>query len=371
MTALARAGRRAEALAHYADCAALLTRELGIAPAAETAALYAQILATDGEAVGARPPQQKKGATGTAAAAPPTFVGRARELARLDEALALALAGQGQVRLVMGEAGSGKTALLATFARRALAAHPHLLVVCGSGNAFTGLGDAYWPFLQMLRQLYAAPQADAAASTAVSPLQIQYLDTARPLVQQLVAQRSPALLPFLTGGGGATAVPDAPPISLFAPIDQALRAIAAEYPLLLLLDDLQWSDENSLNLLFHLSRRLAGRRILLLGAFRPAGMGQNQAAPIYLQTQDEAQQRPFVALIQEMQRYLGDIQLDLGQAAGQDFVTALLDSEPNHLDDAFRETLCWHTGGTPCSPLNCCAGCRHGAIWRATAVAFG
>jgi tetratricopeptide (TPR) repeat protein len=46
-------------------------------------------------------------------------------------------------------------------------------------------------------------------------------------------------------------------------------------------------------------------------------------------------------------RDLGDIQVDLDQAGGRPFVEALLDSEPNGLDVAFRETLTRHTGGNP------------------------
>ena len=52
--------------------------------------------------------------------------------------LAVALAGQGQVFLVTGEAGSGKTALMGAFARRALARHPALLVIGGRCDAHAG-----------------------------------------------------------------------------------------------------------------------------------------------------------------------------------------------------------------------------------------
>ena len=49
---------------------------------------------------------------------PQPFVGRKPTLAALQQALATTLTGHGQVRFVLGEAGSGKTALLAEFARR-------------------------------------------------------------------------------------------------------------------------------------------------------------------------------------------------------------------------------------------------------------
>jgi len=81
----------------------------------------------------------------------PVFVARERELQRLDGFLDAALAGHGQVCFVSGEAGSGKTALLTQFARRAEARHPELVVAMGQGDAQTGIGDAYLPFREVLR----------------------------------------------------------------------------------------------------------------------------------------------------------------------------------------------------------------------------
>ena len=48
-----------------------------------------------------------------------------------------------------------------------------------------------------------------------------------------------------------------------------LRALAEAHPLLLILDDLQWVDQTSAGLLFHLGRRLEGARILIVGTYRP------------------------------------------------------------------------------------------------------
>ena len=61
--------------------------------------------------------------------------------------------------------------------------------------------------------------------------------------------------------------------------------------------------------------------------------------------QETGQPDPLATLFNELQRYLGDIRIDLAQAEGQAFVDALLDSEPNRLGREFRETLCHHTGG--------------------------
>jgi adenylate kinase len=76
--------------------------------------------------------------------------------------LDLALAGKGRVVFVTGEAGSGKTALLREFARRAYLAAEELLVTSGSCNAQTGLGDPFLPFRQILRQLMCDIQMEPA-----------------------------------------------------------------------------------------------------------------------------------------------------------------------------------------------------------------
>jgi CubicO group peptidase (beta-lactamase class C family) len=83
----------------------------------------------------------------------PVFVARERELARLDSYLNTALVGQGQVVFVTGGPGRGKTALTNAFARRAMEAHPDLLVASGYCNAYSSVGDPYLPFREALGML--------------------------------------------------------------------------------------------------------------------------------------------------------------------------------------------------------------------------
>ena len=81
------------------------------------------------------------------------FVAREQELDQLHIFLDEALAGQGTVCFVTGEAGAGKTALVTEFARRAQAQHEDLLVAIGDCNAQTGIGDPYLPFREILGML--------------------------------------------------------------------------------------------------------------------------------------------------------------------------------------------------------------------------
>ena len=96
------------------------------------------------------------------------FVGRERELARLRSYLDNALAGQGKVCFVVGQAGSGKTALMAHFIQQALAADPDLVVAMGSCNAQTGIGDPYLPFREALTMLTGGAPAKQGAKEIAS-----------------------------------------------------------------------------------------------------------------------------------------------------------------------------------------------------------
>ncbi|MBU1878897.1 MAG: AAA family ATPase, partial [Chloroflexi bacterium] len=149
MRLLALDGQRGAALAHYETCRRLLADELGVQPERATVSLMERI--RDGEFVGVGVWEAPVRAISHAPTPPysptPTpFVAREHELAQLAGYLDQARAGAGRVVFVIGEAGSGKTALVKEFARRALATHDELVVAGGRCNAPTGSGDPYLPF---------------------------------------------------------------------------------------------------------------------------------------------------------------------------------------------------------------------------------
>ncbi|HUW14966.1 MAG TPA: BTAD domain-containing putative transcriptional regulator, partial [Anaerolineae bacterium] len=174
MRLLALTGRRSEALAQYEVCCQRLADELGVEPSPATTQLYERIcsgklgpatVAHTAPAQAARriPPFLETKATFEVER--PVFVAREQELATLDELLDRVLAGLGQVAFVAGEAGSGKTILIEEFAHRTQEAHPDLVVAGGRGAAYTGSGDAYLPFREILALLTGDVQARYAAGT--------------------------------------------------------------------------------------------------------------------------------------------------------------------------------------------------------------
>jgi predicted ATPase len=126
--------------------------------------------------------------------------------------------------------------------------------------------------------------------------------------------------------------------NLHGQFSAVLQALAAQRPLLLLLDDLQWADASSIDLLFHLGRHIGRSRILLAATYRPedVAVGWKDGA------------HPLGGVIGELKRDFGEIQVSLDRMAGDEgrrFVDALLDTEPNRLGAGFRQTLLQFTGG--------------------------
>ena len=295
------------------------------------------------------------------------FVGREQEVARLDGFLDRALAGQGQVAFIAGEAGSGKTALALEFARRAQATNSALVVAMGNCNAHTGLGDAYLPFREVLDLLLGDVEGKLAEG-AISAENAHRLRAMLLRSGQVLIELGPDLVDLFVPGTRLVGLLGRAALQKFGLTERmekltkhkqeqssqqrpaleqgqileqyarVLNGLAAQQPLLLIIDDLQWADSASLSLLFHIARRSESSPIMLLGAYRPDEIALGR----------DGGQHPLEKTLAELKRYYGDIVINVGQTGQQEgaqFVDALLDSEPNDLGPAFRQALLAHTEG--------------------------
>ena len=157
-----------------------------------------------------------------------TFVGRARELDLLGTRLDDARGGRGQLVLVTGEPGIGKTRLAEELGRRAEA----IGVPLGWGRASEDEGSPpYWIFRQLARS---------------------------------TGRAMPGLLTGGAGDGGSAGAR----FEAFEALADDLRAAAEAQGLLLVLDDLQWADAASLALLVHLARGIGRSRLMLVATYR-------------------------------------------------------------------------------------------------------
>lgn len=307
------------------------------------------------------------------------FVARERELSQLQVFLDLALSGQGQVVFVTGEAGAGKTALITEFARRAQAEHDDLLVAIGDCNAQTGIGDPYLPFREVLGLLTGDVEGkltqgaitEESASRLRDFLRVSghvLVDLGPDLIDILVPgvglatragtlvagkvgwlDRLDDLLERKTSGAGGSGSDRS---RIFEQSTNVLHALPAQQPLMLVLDDLHWSDASSIELLFHLGRRIGEARILMAGTYRPedVALGRAGTSTSPGTTPGQRRQHPLESVASEFKRYYGNIWVHLGradEAEGRQFVNALVDAEPNRLGETFRRALFQHTGGHP------------------------
>jgi carbon-monoxide dehydrogenase large subunit len=190
------------------------------------------------------------------------LVGRQRELDAVLRQWSEAARGTIRVVLVDGEPGIGKSRLLQAVAERT--AQDGAAVLRGGSSEAAGM-PPYLPFLEALGEYVLA--ADAATLRAQAGPLAPVLATILPeLVVRLGDLPSSYVLP-----------PEQARLRLFEAVDRFLGSIAAEQPVLLLLDDLQWADPATLELLCHIARRQrAGSPVLIVGAYRT---GELQLSP--------------------------------------------------------------------------------------------
>jgi adenylate cyclase len=374
-------GQRAAAFRQYDECERVLKKELNASPEEETTTLIEQINAgalkvptsfpVHPSHVPPRLPAFLEGVKGQDAGDRPVFVAREGELAQLGRHLATALDGNGHVVFVTGEAGRGKTALMDEFARHSQESYADLIVASGNCNAFSGVGDPYLPFRDVMEMLAGDVESRWAAG-AITREHARRLWALMPYTVQALVEAGPNLIDVFVSGAALTkrvsacmpdmagwqerlkelterekgASRDLEQRQLFEQYTQVLRTLAARGPVLVLLDDLQWVDVASTSLLFHLSRRLRGSRILILGAYRPSEVASGRPSG----DRGQDRQHPLVPVINELKRGFGDIHVDLGQTPPTEarrFVDAFLNTEPNNLGEDFRQGLFRHTNGHP------------------------
>ena len=245
----ARQGRRAAALRQYQTCVALLQKELGVEPEAETKRLYLEILqrpvaknaraAKSSAMASSRPPR---------AAADTPLIGRDDELAQLRQRLRDAWQGQGHVVLVRGEPGIGKSRLVDELTTGAMASGTRVVV----GHAYeSGQILPFRPWVDALRTGRVVAQiAEGGVGSRAARGELA------------------RLFPELAGGAAPPDITAESHLRLFETMDALIAELARQAPLLLVLEDLQWADDLSLRLLVFVTRQLSDRSVLIVGTFR-------------------------------------------------------------------------------------------------------
>ncbi len=337
-------GQRSAALLQFEQCKRLLTKELSVAPSAETLKLVDKIrtgsISQQGGVRGkleetdrAAPEQANNG-----------IVAREVELAWLENRLESAIQGQGKVLFITGDSGSGKTTLAKAFVARAFTLSDNIIALKGTCSIPGGVGSPYQPFREILLNLTRLeerfwnldeyPQQFAGQLMEARRIVLRFLEQQYPDFNAMLLS-PPVPLPSGTADGPDPFAVALQTGRLFDQFVQLFSRLSDHYPLLFVLDDLQWADEESLQLLSYLGRQLNGLAVLLVGIYRTEEVSAGRMN----------RRHPIETVVNELKRNYGEICLDLNNTDGRSFVGAYLNNFPNQLGQNFSETLYQHTGG--------------------------
>lgn len=202
-----------------------------------------------------------------------SFIGRSKEIEILNNALNQAETEKGKLVLVEGDSGFGKSALVREFLKN-LEQRTDVLIAATECNDIENL-NAYAPFKDLILRLNSATTSDKKLSFS--------------RIKKFVSEAGTSwigLIPVI-GGFAATGIDTYkayketykdtinPKIEglddVFKIFENEFKRLAVEKTLVLFIDDLQWADASSLNLLFALSKAIKSQpfKILLIGAYRP------------------------------------------------------------------------------------------------------
>jgi oligopeptide transport system substrate-binding protein len=269
MRAFCRLGQRGPALEQYRRCQETVRQELDAEPMVETTELYRAIVDGRfeiGPPEGAMPAPAVEDVSRLVAGYDPLeatallpLVGREREMAFLQDRYAGARQGRGELVLVSGEAGVGKTRLVSELARQLRWQGD--LVLSGRCYEF----ERFLPY---------QPVAEALGGV-VPALTLPELEAHPTWILAEVARLVPGLVEKVPGL-------DTPPalrsveerLRLFEGLFRFLAHLSAQGGLLLVLEDLHWATESTFHLVHYLARHLVTYPVLILATFRPEAVGR-------------------------------------------------------------------------------------------------
>lgn len=247
-------GDRAASVEVYRACVAILDRELGVSPLEETTELYEAILEEDLPRAPAIPRRVE-------AAPPPAigypFVGRTGSIDRIQSTIAT---GSGLI-VVEGELGTGKSRLLEELALRIPA--PGRTMVVGRAHR-TEMGVAYGPIQSILAEALERPEY------------LARFEAGPPSVKGEAARLLPTLGEAPSGDLGEPAARS----RFLDALSQMLGML--DDRVVLAIDNLQWADGATIELIGYLSRRLSRLGIVVLLTVRPEDTLADHPASVLL-----------------------------------------------------------------------------------------
>jgi len=245
----------------------------------------------------------------------PSMIGRTAPLAKLHAAWRNVVGGNRSVFWIAGDAGVGKTTLVEQF----ISELPGVLVMRGQCVEQYGAGEPYLPVLEALSQLCRTQPEVADLMRAFAPTWLVQLPWLMSDTDRATLYRD------LSGANQERKVRE---------ISELMGRFTAQHPLLLLTEDLHWSDTATLRLLDHFARRTSPARIMWLGTYRLM--------------QVIAESHPLKELRQELRLHRMCEEVVLDPFSEVEVAEYLESRMPDAgIQEAFIHKLHDHTGGLP------------------------
>lgn len=249
------------------------------------------------------------------------LVGRDAELHQLRRCMEEALAGRRQLVFVTGEPGIGKTTLVEAFLECVAGQRTPLWTAYGQCVEHYGTAEAFLPVLEGLGRLCCQPGSDR--------------------LVQLLHEHAPSWLvqlPGLIAEGAREALQRAGAgmsrERMLRELMVGLEAVAADTPIVLVLEDLHWSDYSTIDLIAALARRHEPARLLIVATSRPVDALVNE--------------HPLPRLTQELQLHRQCIEVPLHPLSAADVAVYLAIRFPGtEISEALAPVIHRCTGGTP------------------------
>lgn len=264
------------------------------------------------------------------------FIGRQGECELLETYLEEARNGSGKLVLVTGESGIGKTRLVHHIGKKSV--EEGFLFLTGRCISHQH-ADPYLPFIDALRHRLKNRKGSAAHEGEL-PIGIVTVDELNQggYANGLNDDLPLGLLPVADANGDAGAIDiQSQRDKMFNTISQLIIDTSKEMPLLLFLDDLQWADSATLQLLFYVTRNITSSRVLIVCAYRPEDLdiSPGEVHPLTQTLRRMGQEKMYQTI------HLGK----MGQDEIADIVKNILDVE--QVPEGFLKKLYDESDGNP------------------------
>src|SRR6266536_1033348 len=187
----------------------------------------------------------------------PVVIGRTTELTAIHQLIESTKSGQGQVALLSGEAGIGKSRLV----KEAKADATQLNYRVVQGNCFpTDLSCPYAPLLDLVRTLLARSD-----STKIQAILKPFARDLYPLLPEVIP---PVTNNLITAQPLTVLEPEQEKRRIFTALVHCFTSLATTLPIMLIIEDLHWGDDTSLEFLHYLARHSTDHPLLLLMTYR-------------------------------------------------------------------------------------------------------